>query len=227
MAPDPKMTLRPNTDVDPMGQFTRFVNHELRQPITALRANLELGEIQAESENARRRFSSALKQVDRLTSLLQAITDLAEAESLKPSSERTDLAAVAHEARELFGPLFADAGCHFHVHEGCIWIGAPAKSVRLAFTRTIDLCFALHEPSSTLRIEVSQSGSHALLRIRLAGQYSESCGEVLDLFGDTSTLEKLQLRAATSMWKALGADLKVTVTPVEKMLAISLPLLPS
>lgn len=220
--------LRIDPDNDPMRQFTRFFAHELIRPLAGLRGSLELGEMQGESQRERRRFRRALEQVDRITSLLRVIPDLWDAMASVPAAGRSDLASIAHEVKESFGPLFEDAGCRFDIGKGPLWVGIAGETLRSVLYRTVDACFAMRKPDSILCVEVLQQGGNARLLIRQSGQYSEhEFDGILDVFGCTATLEELQMRVAAALWTGAGATLQSGITATEKSLSFSLPLLES
>lgn len=85
-------------------QFVADASHELRTPLTALKLRLEMSDIGAEGEAARR-------EVDRMARLVDGLLTLARADrpELGPAPEPIPLASFLEERRDAWDPLAADA----------------------------------------------------------------------------------------------------------------------
>jgi signal transduction histidine kinase len=93
----------------------RFVGdaaHEIGTPLTALRADLELAEGAASTDDERRLIGRALVQADRLQSLSASLLSLSRIEAGDPNGtiERVDLAAILREAAESVASRAEQAG---------------------------------------------------------------------------------------------------------------------
>jgi two-component system, OmpR family, sensor histidine kinase BaeS len=93
----------------------RFVGdaaHEIGTPLTALRADLELAEGAASTDDERRLIGRALTQADRLQSLSESLLSLSRIEAGDPNGtiERVDLAATVSEAAESVASRAEQAG---------------------------------------------------------------------------------------------------------------------
>ncbi len=93
----------------------RFVGdaaHEIGTPLTALRADLELAEGAASTDDERRLIGRALGQADRLQSLSESLLSLSRIEAGDPNGtiERVDLAATVREAAEAVASRAEQAG---------------------------------------------------------------------------------------------------------------------
>lgn len=89
------------------------VAHDLRTPVTRLRASLETALQQSSTaEDYRRALSDGLEEAERLVSMLDAIMDLAEAESgtLRLKLEHADAAPIVGSAAELYADLAEEKG---------------------------------------------------------------------------------------------------------------------
>ncbi|MGE3517930.1 MAG: sensor histidine kinase [Vicinamibacterales bacterium] len=89
------------------------VAHDLRTPVTRLRASLETALQQGgTADDYRRALGDGLEEAERLVTMLDAIMDLAEAESgtLKLKPEPVDLAAIIRSATELYADLAEEKG---------------------------------------------------------------------------------------------------------------------
>ena len=84
--------------------FMAAVAHDLRNPMTGLRATAQLMARQAESEKQRARAETMLRQVDRMNRLVEDLLDVSrvEAGQFDLHLETSDLRAVVREAFELF-----------------------------------------------------------------------------------------------------------------------------
>jgi signal transduction histidine kinase len=93
----------------------RFVGdaaHEIGTPLTALRADLELAEGVASTDDERRLIGRALGQADRLQSLSQSLLSLSRIEAGDPNGiiEPVDLSATIREAAEAIASRAEQAG---------------------------------------------------------------------------------------------------------------------
>lgn len=89
------------------------VAHDLRTPVTRLRASLETALQQGGSpEEYRRALADGLEEAERLVSMLDAIMDLAEAESgtLRLRPERIDVVQIVRSAADLYSDLAEEKG---------------------------------------------------------------------------------------------------------------------
>lgn len=78
-------------------QFSTDVSHELRTPITVVRGQLEVALMTARDEGElRRAIEDAINDIDRLSSIVRALLNLAKAEAgqLKLEQDEVDLAAL-------------------------------------------------------------------------------------------------------------------------------------
>lgn len=95
--------LRLEDAVGEMRQFSTALAHELRTPIAALRGEIELAAIQADTSPAfRRSAASQLEELDKLSRLIDQLLTLARAESgqIPLSHARVDLSALVRSVLE-------------------------------------------------------------------------------------------------------------------------------
>lgn len=95
--------------MDAQRAFVADASHQLRTPLAALRLRLEVleGEV---PDGAREDVAGALKEVHRLSRLVNGLLELARAEHRGSAPAAVDLAAVVHERREAWAPLAEERG---------------------------------------------------------------------------------------------------------------------
>lgn len=92
-----------------IGQLTASLSHELRNPLSTIRMNLQLLERHLRLEgNDRDRLSLAAGEVARLEGILRQLLDLAKPQRLRP--EPVAVNQVVGDCLELLGPRLADQG---------------------------------------------------------------------------------------------------------------------
>jgi signal transduction histidine kinase len=123
------------------GQFVADAAHELRSPIAAIRAQLEVGLGHPDPDARQELLSGTLQDVDRLGSLVDDLLELAKMESnARRVGARVDLAALAGlggEPRFVVGDQRAltraldnlVANAHRHASEVSVTIGSPSPDV--------------------------------------------------------------------------------------------------
>lgn len=95
--------------MDAQRAFVADASHQLRTPLAALRLRLEVleGEV---PDGAREDVAGALKEVHRLSRLVNGLLELARAEHRGSAPVVVDVAAVVRERREAWGPLVEERG---------------------------------------------------------------------------------------------------------------------
>ena len=94
------------------------VAHDLRTPVTRLRATAETALREARTENDYRdALADCLEEADRVTTMLDALMDIAEAETgtMRLKREAIDLGAVVRDAVELYADVAEDKGLQLEV----------------------------------------------------------------------------------------------------------------
>ncbi|NOZ93507.1 MAG: HAMP domain-containing protein [Acidobacteria bacterium] len=86
--------------------------HDVRSPLTTIRAGLELARRSEDREAVDDALEHAMEDVDRLVSLLEAVLDVAEAEAgaLRVRQETVDLSTLSGQLVELYRPLMEERG---------------------------------------------------------------------------------------------------------------------
>ena len=95
--------------MDAQRAFVADASHQLRTPLAALRLRLEVleGEV---PDGAREDVAGALKEVHRLSRLVNGLLELARAEHRGSTPAAVDVAAVVRERREAWAPLAEERG---------------------------------------------------------------------------------------------------------------------
>jgi len=108
---------RISASVNQLRTLTDSVAHDLKSPITSVRASLEIALSLPNQEQAAELVASAIEHLDRLSEVITTSLDLAEADggALRLRRESVDLTALVQRVAELYAPAFADRGQHLTV----------------------------------------------------------------------------------------------------------------
>ena len=159
---------------DARREFVANASHELRTPLFSLAGFLELLDDEELDEPTRREFLGSMReQVDRLTKLASDLLDLTRLDSgrLTVAREPVDLAALAADLAEEFGPLAGSSGHALSVAANSAPVLAEADELRaLQLGRILVENALLHTPAGTpVEIRALARGEHALLEVEDAG----------------------------------------------------------
>ena len=155
------------------GEFIANASHELRTPLFSLGGYLELLDDPDLDEPTRRDFLGQMhEQVHRLTKLATDLLDLSriDAGRLSVSREPIDLAEIAGELAQEFGPRAAAAGHPLEVAAGDAAPALGDAERALQIGRVLIENALIHTPAgTTVRLEASTDGGRALLAVADSG----------------------------------------------------------
>jgi signal transduction histidine kinase len=159
---------------DARREFVANASHELRTPLFSLAGFLELLDDEELDEPTRREFLASMReQVDRLTKLASDLLDLTrlDAGRLTVAREPVDLAALADDLAEEFGPLAASSGHRLTVETSGEPVFADADELRvLQLGRILVENALLHTPAGTpVEIRALQRDGQTVLEVEDAG----------------------------------------------------------
>lgn len=146
-------------------RFVADAAHELKTPLTALRADLELAVSEADLERRAAHVEHALAQVMRLESMTTGLLHLSRIESGMASAERTavDLATLVWETGQLYASRAEQAGLSFRVElpGEPVQVQANEAQVRRALGNLLDNAIKFTPEGGEVCIGVRQACDQA------------------------------------------------------------------
>jgi heavy metal sensor kinase len=143
---------------DQVIRFTADASHELRSPLGAMRAAIEVAlQRPRKPEEYRRVLASLGEQCERLTTLINALLLLARADAGELEIERQpiDLAAIASEVVEMFEPLAEERGVRLTAEvPGPVSIQGDPSRIRQLVTNLVDNAIRFSEPGGSVTVRV-------------------------------------------------------------------------
>lgn len=114
--------------MDAQRAFVADASHQLRTPLAALRLRLEVLESEV-PDGAREDVAGALKEVHRLSRLVNGLLELARAEHRRAAPVVVDVTAVVRERLEAWAPLAEERGVTLvaEVSDGCSATATPGS----------------------------------------------------------------------------------------------------
>ncbi len=154
-------------------RFTADASHELRSPLGAMRAAIEVALQQPrESEEYRRILATLGEQCERLTALINGLLLLARADAgeLVIQREPIDLASIAGEVVEMFDPLAEESGVRLSAESaGPVAIAGDPSRIRQLVTNLVDNAIRFTRPGGSVTVRVEGFGHGANLRVTDTG----------------------------------------------------------
>ncbi|WP_433330463.1 HAMP domain-containing sensor histidine kinase [Spirillospora sp. CA-294931] len=210
-------------------QFASDASHELRTPIAGLRANLEDAEMHPDDTDLPATITSALRDTDRLESIVTDLLLLARIGTGGTAAQETiDLAELARAevGRRTFALKIDVELCH----------GAVVRGVRMQLVRLLGnlLDNAERYADSRIQVEVSAVGDQALLTVVDDGPGipADQRERVFERFTRLDTARSrgsggtgLGLAIAREIAQAHSGTLQIEESPQGARFALRLPLL--
>ena len=159
---------------DARREFVANASHELRTPLFSLAGFLELLDDEELDEPTRREFLASMReQVDRLTKLASDLLDLTrlDAGRMTVAREPVDLAALAGDLAEEFGPVAASSGHQLSVAANGAVVAEADELRVLQLGRILVENALLHTaPGTPVEIRTLERGGNAVLEVEDAGE---------------------------------------------------------
>ncbi len=195
--------------VSELRMVTDSVAHDLRSPVTRLKANLEQGMVAVDDPGAREAFASAIEEADNLHHMLDTALDITRAEAGIGKDQFTafSLPEMLDDIADVYGPLAEERGFRIEVRsEGSISVFAHRDMLLRALSNLVDNALKYASSGNCIQLGAILSGN--LVRVTVAddgpGIPEARRQEALQRFG---RLDK----ARTSSGAGLGLSLVQTI----------------
>ena len=163
-----RMLDRIESSVHQLHTITGSLAHDLRSPLTAVRARLEMALTADARDEEAESIISAIEDLDRLTEFLNKSLDVAEAKAnaLRLNRVPIDLDELLRSMTELYEPGMSEKGIHVRlVSAGKVEIDADAALIHRMLANLFDNELKHLPPSSSVTISLRGSDDAALLTI--------------------------------------------------------------
>ena len=154
-------------------RFTADASHELRSPLGAMRAAIEIAlQKPRGAEEYRNVLASLGEQCERLTALVNGLLLLARADAgeVLIRREAVDLAALACEVGEMFDPLAEEKGIQLVTDtSGPVTVTGDPSRLRQLVTNLLDNAIRFTEPGGSVTLRVDRIADRAMLRVKDTG----------------------------------------------------------
>jgi signal transduction histidine kinase len=218
---------------DARREFVANASHELRTPLFSLAGFLELFDDEELDEPTRREFLASMReQVDRLTKLASDLLDLTRLDSgrLTVAREPVDLASLAADLAEEFGPLAASSGHRLSVTTSGA-VSADADELRvLQLGRILVENALMHTPPGTaVEVRALERDGRAVLEVEDEGggiredQQEQLFERFFRLDGTRASGSGLGLAIARQLAELMDGAIELESRPGRTVFSIVLP----
>jgi signal transduction histidine kinase len=219
---------------DARREFVANASHELRTPLFSLAGFLELLDDEELDEPTRHEFLASMReQVDRLTKLASDLLDLSRLDSgrLTVACEPVDLAALAADLVEEFGPLAASSGHRLAVAGSGDPVLAEADELRvLQLGRILVENALLHTPPGTpVEVRALERDGRAVLEVEDGGagiredQRAQLFERFFRLDGTRASGSGLGLAIARQLAELMDGSIELDSQPGRTVFSLVLP----
>jgi heavy metal sensor kinase len=154
-------------------RFTAHASHELRSPLGAMRAAIEIAlQKPRGSDEYRNVLASLGEQCERLTALVNGLLLLARADAGEFPIKRDliDLSALACEVGEMFDPLAEEKGIQLVIDKNSpVTISGDASRLRQLLTNLLDNAIRFTGPGGSVTLEIDAIADQVILRVKDSG----------------------------------------------------------
>lgn len=155
-------------------RFVHRLNHELKNPLTAIRAGLANLDPHGAADSSATSLANVQQQVERLARLVEELRKLADLETSQLEREPVDLATVVDEAVELARSMPGREDRRVQVHVQKVpWSLSPVQGDRdlllLALYNLLDNALKFSPPEAAVEVRASEDGSRAAVEVADTG----------------------------------------------------------
>jgi signal transduction histidine kinase len=163
-----RMLERIERSVHQLHSITNSLAHDLRSPLTAIRARLEIALTRGVKDQEMESIECAINEIDRLTEILNQSLDVAEAQAdaLRMRAAGLDLQQLVSGMVELYGPCMNEKGLRLELHSaGPVEVIADAAMLHRMVSNLLDNEMKHLPPSRTVTVAVTEESNWAQLII--------------------------------------------------------------
>lgn len=166
------MFTRVEESVATMREVMDALAHDLRTPLTRLRAHAELALQTSDVNDREAALAEAVEQTDGLLVLVNGLLDIGQAEhgQLALRREPVDLNQVAAEVADLYAVVAEERGVTIHVRPaGSALVTVDRVRIRQALANLVDNAVKFSFANGTVRVELDQDESEVRVAVCDAG----------------------------------------------------------
>lgn len=155
--------------IETLRQFVSDAAHEIRTPLTSLRADLNLALSEKTFKKAKPMVQRSLEQVERLDQLSRDLLDLSKLESKdkKIDRKRINLKEILLEISEIHASAAEQAGVAFHVQipKESIFIYGDAQQLQRAVSNLLNNAVKFTPPGGAITLSFYTESQSALILV--------------------------------------------------------------
>jgi signal transduction histidine kinase len=156
---------------DAQRRFVANASHELRTPMTASRALLEMASTDphATVQSLRAACLGALEEAEQQEQLVDALLALAQGERGLETRDNVDLAAVVREAAAVHAPEAATRGVALELETGSAWVAGDRRLLGRLVSNLLENAIHYNVPGGEVHLRVGVDRGVAALSVENTG----------------------------------------------------------
>ena len=163
-----RLLARVHASIENERRFTADAAHELRTPLSALRAQAQVARGSTDEAERRRALDKVIEGCDRASHLVQQLLTLArlEPEAFRPERQACDVRAALQRTIAELAPSALAKDIEIALEDGpAVRVAGDGRLLEVLFRNLVDNAVRYSAPRTTVRVRIERTGESAVVTV--------------------------------------------------------------